>query len=31
MLIKAAGDDAQYQRVWGKYVFPLNGEYAMNE
>ena len=31
MLIKAVGDDAQYQRIWEKYVFPLNGEYAMNE
>jgi len=31
MLIKAVPDDAQYQRVWGKYVFPLNGEYEMNE
>ena len=31
MLIKAQGDDAQYNRVWGKYVFALNGEYAMNE
>lgn len=31
MLIKAVPDDAQYQRVWGKYVFVLDGEYAMNE
>jgi acyl-CoA dehydrogenase len=31
MLIKAQGDEAQYNRVWDKYVFPLNGEYAMNE
>jgi acyl-CoA dehydrogenase len=31
MLIKAQGDDAQYNRVWEKYVFALNGEYAMNE
>ncbi|MBN1381899.1 MAG: acyl-CoA dehydrogenase [Deltaproteobacteria bacterium] len=31
MFIKAQGDDAQYTRVWEKYVFPLNGEYAMNE
>ena len=31
MLIKAQGDDAQYNRVWEKYVLPLNGEYAMNE
>jgi len=31
MLIKSHGDEAQYNRVWEKYVFPLNGEYAMNE
>jgi len=31
MLIKSQGDDAQYNRVWEKYVFVLNGEYAMNE
>ncbi|HDQ03989.1 MAG TPA: acyl-CoA dehydrogenase [Deltaproteobacteria bacterium] len=31
MLIKAQGDDAQYNRVWDKYVFALNGEYEMNE
>lgn len=31
MLIKAEGDDAQYERVWKKYVYSLNGEYAMNE
>jgi acyl-CoA dehydrogenase len=31
MLIKAQGDEAQYNRVWEKYVFPLNGEYTMNE
>ena len=31
MLIKSQGDDAQYNRVWEKYVFALNGEYAMNE
>jgi acyl-CoA dehydrogenase len=31
MLIKAQGDDAQYNRVWTGYVYPLNGEYAMNE
>jgi acyl-CoA dehydrogenase len=31
MLIKSGGDDAQYNRVWNKYVFSLNGEYAMNE
>ncbi|MBM3153874.1 MAG: acyl-CoA dehydrogenase [Chloroflexi bacterium] len=31
MLLNAKGDEAQYNRVWEKYVFPLNGEYAMNE
>jgi acyl-CoA dehydrogenase len=31
MLIKSQGDDAQYTRVWEKYVYALNGEYAMNE
>jgi acyl-CoA dehydrogenase len=31
MLIKAIANDAQYNRVWEKYVFPLNGEYQMNE
>ena len=31
MLIKSEGDDVQYNRVWSKYVFSLNGEYAMNE
>jgi acyl-CoA dehydrogenase len=31
MLIKSQGDDDQYNRVWNKYVFTLNGEYAMNE
>jgi acyl-CoA dehydrogenase len=31
MLIKAVPDDAQYQKVWEKYVFALDGEYAMNE
>jgi acyl-CoA dehydrogenase len=30
MLIRPAGDQAQYLRVWEKYVFPLNGEYVMN-
>ncbi len=30
MLIKAQGDAAQYDRVWTKYVEPLNGEYEMN-
>jgi acyl-CoA dehydrogenase len=31
MLIRPVGDEAQYLRVWGKYVLPLNGEYAMND
>jgi hypothetical protein len=31
MLIKAIANDTQYNRVWEKYVFPLNGEYQMNE
>ncbi len=31
MMIRAAGDDAQYKRVWEKYVLALNGEYQMNE
>jgi len=31
MLIKAVPDDTQYQRVWKKYVFALDGEYAMND
>jgi acyl-CoA dehydrogenase len=31
MLIKAIANDAQYNRVWEKYVFPLNDEYQMNE
>jgi len=31
MLIKAVPDNAQYQRVWEKYVFALDGEYEMNE
>lgn len=31
MLIKSQGDDAQYDRVWKKYVYPLNGEYEMNK
>ena len=29
MLIKPVGDDAQYNRIWDKYVFALNGEYEM--
>jgi acyl-CoA dehydrogenase len=31
MLIRAISDDAQYNRVWQKYVFPLKGEYQMKE
>lgn len=31
MLIKPVGDNAQYLKVWEKYVFTLNGEYEMNE
>ena len=31
MLIKAVPDDAQYQRIWKKYVIVLDGEYAMND
>ena len=31
MLIRAQGDEGQAQRVWDKYVFPLNGEYQMND
>ncbi|MBP7340715.1 MAG: acyl-CoA/acyl-ACP dehydrogenase [Smithellaceae bacterium] len=31
MLIKAEGDEAQYQRVWKTYVHALKGEYEMNE
>jgi len=31
MLVRPAGDEAQYRRVWEKHVLPLNGEYAMNE
>jgi acyl-CoA dehydrogenase len=31
MLIRPAGDEAQYRRVWESVVLPLNGEYAMNE
>ncbi len=30
MLIKPVADPAQYNRVWEKYVFALNGEYEMN-
>ena len=31
MLIKSQGDDAQYMRIWQKYVYALKGEYAMSE
>jgi acyl-CoA dehydrogenase len=31
MLIKAQGNDAQYNKIWKEYVYALNGEYAMNE
>ena len=31
MLIRTVGDDEQLGRVWEKYVFPLNGEYQMND
>jgi len=31
MLIRSVADYGQYQRVWKEYVFPLNGEYEMNE
>jgi acyl-CoA dehydrogenase len=31
MLIKAVGDDSQYNRVWEKYVYALNGVYQMND
>ena len=31
MLVRPAGDEAQYRRVWERQVLPLNGEYAMNE
>jgi len=31
MLIKAVPDNAQYQRIWEKYVIALDGEYAMND
>lgn len=30
MMLKTQGDDAQYNRVWEKYVAVLNGEYEMN-
>jgi acyl-CoA dehydrogenase len=31
MLIRTVGDDEQVGHVWEKYVFPLNGEYQMND
>jgi len=31
MLIKAVPSPEQYNRVWERYVYVLNGEYAMNE
>jgi acyl-CoA dehydrogenase len=31
MLIKAVPNPEQYNKVWEKYVYVLNGEYAMNE
>ena len=31
MLIKAVPNLEQYNKIWEKYVFALNGEYAMNE
>jgi acyl-CoA dehydrogenase len=31
MLTRALGDEEQGRRIWEKYVFPLNGEYQMNE
>jgi hypothetical protein len=31
MLIRVQGDDAQYNRIWQKYVYALNGEYEMSE
>lgn len=31
MLIKPQAAEDQYNRVWEKYVYALNGEYAMNE
>ena len=30
MMIRSQNDDAQYERVWKKYVYALNGEYEMN-
>jgi acyl-CoA dehydrogenase len=30
MLIKSVGDNEQYNKIWEKYVFALNGEYEMN-
>jgi hypothetical protein len=31
MLIRSQANDAQYNRIWKEYVFPLNGEYIMNQ
>ena len=31
MLIKAVPNPEQYNKIWEKYVFALNGEYAMSE
>jgi len=31
MLIRAVGDETQYNRVWKNYVAVLNGEYQMND
>jgi acyl-CoA dehydrogenase len=31
MQIRTVGEDEQVNRVWEKYVFPLNGEYQMND
>jgi acyl-CoA dehydrogenase len=31
MIIKAVPDNAQYQRIWEKYLIALDGEYAMND
>lgn len=31
MMIRSQNDDAQVERVWKKYVYALNGEYAMND
>jgi len=31
MLIRPVTDNEQYGRIWNQYVFPLNGEYQMND